>query len=618
MESQGIIMFNKGFACIVRAMVCLYSLRKYYNGNITFYLENPYPKEFEEVCKYFKCDIIVNDEKENIKVLARKTEMFKNSPYDRTLWLDCDTVIVNNIDKMFEELDDCDLYIPHFAGWMSGGGTMSRRINGYKGIIDDKYIEKALDDYPAVNTGVLSFKKSKKWDDFVDEWVRYANLAFEKRMFIADEVALQVLYPSIEEWGLVCKIAPRDYNISVLHDHGLSKDPRIWHFHGKKSVLDVPSCEIFKSAFKEMVDNNIANISNFFQYADKRLSKYIRGEKTETSNLDKETTIVTAVDPHYLPFLEVTYPNWRKYKEVDKYPVIVFVNGIDPEDPSLDFLRLPNIQLIQWDETELDGVTDHRELMLSAFVFGAAKYVNTEYWLKLDADSYACNNKPFITDEMKKYAFYGHKWGYSRPEHIRKLDSWAKTHYKNKLKNAKPMMEEGKIEGNRFYHKSKRTISYIQLHKTKFTKFCVSLFKEKRLPCPSQDTTCFYIQNRFDPELVGVGNFKKNHGFLQGNGRRGIESVKTAVENVEKNNPLLEDGSDNAIDEEVLKPSNENAITKRAWDDDPVIGPLMKKFYSDDEVSHINQNIATIDGLNKPYIYPEGKDNNIEIIERKK
>ena len=93
MESIGIIMFNRGDKCIVRAMVCLYSLRKHYDGPVTFYLEAPYPQEFDEVCKHFNVHVIHNEKKHELKALVRKTDMFSNPPYDRTLWLDSDMVI---------------------------------------------------------------------------------------------------------------------------------------------------------------------------------------------------------------------------------------------------------------------------------------------------------------------------------------------------------------------------------------------------------------------------------------------------------------------------------------------------------------------------------------------
>jgi hypothetical protein len=534
MDSRGIIMFNRGEKIVVRAIVALYSLRKHWDGPITFYVEKPYPVEFDEVLGYFKCDIVHNEERHDFKTLVRKNSLFENPPYDRTLWIDADVIVNGKIDEMFDYLDSCDMAIPHFAGWISSGHHISARINRFKGIATDSYLTEALKPHPAINTGVLSFRKSEKWAKFVRDWTDLANRASQKHIFIPDEVACQILYPSMKEWGLTCFIAPTDFNVSVLHDHGQSKDPRIFHFHGDKQVLDVPTCDQWKKTFKEMCDGNIANINSFLKYADKRLAIYLK--KSNDPNF-VDTTIITACDEYYVEILKHTFPNWRKYKSIDRHPVIVFVNGMDIlTDRRLDFLRLPNVQMIPWSkEKDLVGVTDHREEMLSAFVFGAAQYVKTDYWLKLDADSYATDNRPFITDKMKQYAFCGHKWGYSRPDHIKKLDEWAKGHWKRKLKKAPPMLTEGTIEGHRFYHKVKRTISFIQLHKTRFTQFCVKLLREKRLPAPTQDTYCFYVANRFDPETVGVMNFKKHCGFTQGKGRLGGEYIRKLVEAVDKN-----------------------------------------------------------------------------------
>ena len=531
MDSQGVIMFNRGPNMVVRAMVTLYSLRKHYDGAITFYIEQPTPKEFEDALTYFKCDIVHNEQRNDMKTLVRKNSMFENAPYHYTLWLDIDTVIVQPIDGMFDALrtHDVDFCIPHFCGWYSDGKTIRKRINNFVGVADDRYIQTALKHYPAVNTGILSFRTSPKWSKFVQDWTSLAHRGAQKKIFIPDEVACQILYPSMQEWGLKYHVCESDYNVSPLHDHGLSKSPRIYHFHGDKHVLDVPTCEVWKKTFQEMVATNIANINHFVEkYSDKRLIKYLRGH----NGLEEDVTVVTACDTKYVEFLKQTYPNWVKHKQIDKYAVIVFVNGMDVQtDPRLDFLRQPNVRMIPWSkENDLDGVTDHREEMLSAFVFGAARYVTTDYWLKLDADSYATDNRPLLDESMKQYAFCGHKWKYSRPENIRKLDAWAKTHWRGKLKHANPMINEGAIEGNRFYHNVGRTISFIQLHKTKFTKFCVGLLKSRRLPVPSQDTYMFYVCNRFDPHLVGTRNFKKHHGFTQGNSRQEPSILQQQVE----------------------------------------------------------------------------------------
>lgn len=539
-ENKGIMMFNRGDAMMINAIVSLYTLRKHYDGNITFYVQPPCScmKEFKKSLKHFDCNIIELEDKSMYKTLVMKNSLFENPPYEKTLWMDTDTVTVGKVDEMFDYLDEhnADMCIPHFSGWVSDGKSIAKRINRFKGIIDDKYIKEALKHHPAINTGILSFRKSDKWAKFVKDWTKFAHQGSLKRIFIPDEVVAQILYPSMHEWGLKYFIAPTDFNVSVLHDHGKSKDRRVIHFHGRKSVLDIDTCnQYFKPVFKAMRDKNVANINSYIPYAHKRIKEYLKKE----DGTIVDTTIVTACDEYYVDILRETFPNWRKYKKIDKYPVIVFVHGMDVKtDPRLDFLRLPNVELIPWSkENELDNVTDHREEMLSAFVFGAAKYVKTDYWMKLDADSYATNETPFINEKMKEYAFCGHKWSYTKPpDVIRQLDEWAKGHWKRKLRKAPPMINEGRIDGRRFYHNTKRTISFIQLHKTKFTKFCIKLLRKRKLPAPTQDTYMFYVCNRFDPHLVGRMNFKKNYGFTQGRGKLGADHIKEKLKEVEDAN----------------------------------------------------------------------------------
>ena len=529
-ETRGVILFNRGSKMVVRAIVTMYSLRKHWDGPVTIYLEEPYPKELEQACKKFNVDVVRNDKKHEYKTLIRKTDMFSNPPYERTLWLDIDTVIVGPIDEMFDYLDDCDVAIPHFAGWWSDGNIISKRIRKFENLVDEETINKALEHNPAINTGILSFRKSKQWDEFVAYWVELAHKGSQEKIFIADEVSFQVLYPVAQKWGIKVAIAPMKFNVSIKHDPG-TEDKRIIHAHGDKHVIDFPLCDIWKNEFAEMTENNVAEINHFLKYAtpktDKRLAKYL-------SN-DQDVTIVTACDEYYVDILRETFANWRKYKNIDEYPVIVFVHGINATDERLDFLKLPNVTIIPW---KLESAENHREEMLSAFVMGAAEHVTTDYWLKLDADSYATDDRPFIDDSMKKFAFCGHKWGYSRPEHIKQLDAWAKGHWKRKLKRAKPMIDEGEIKGRRFYHNTKRTISFIQLHKSQFTRFCVKLLGDAdRLPAPTQDTYMFFVANRFDPHTVGRKNFKRDYGFTQGKGKLGAEHIKEKLAEVDLSNP---------------------------------------------------------------------------------
>lgn len=540
MESRGIIMFNRGPNMVVNSLITLYSLRKYYNGNITFYIEEPTPVELEESLKFFDCNIIHNEKRHDLKTLVRKNSLFENPPYMYTLWIDIDTVIVGNIDKMFDYLieKNVDLCIPSFCDWKNSGRQISKRINGFNGIAEERHIKEALKkEHYSINTGVLSFKRSEKWNEFVRYWTDLADRGAKAGKFIPDETAAGILIPNMGEWGLKYFIAPLDYNVSVKYGKELSKDPRIIHGHGSKSFMDFPLCDDFKSILKEMCDKNISGINNLLKYSDKRLKEYLKNKDCIIGNMEysnNDVTIVSACDEKYVDILRETFANWRKYKKIDEYPVIIYVNNIPLDDPRLDFLRLPNVTMIPW---EMKNAENHREEMLSAFVYGPAKDVKTEYWMKLDADSYATNYKPLVEDFMKKYdAFIGHKWSYSRPEHIKQLDAWAKGHWQKKLKNFTPMITQGKIDGNRFYHNNRRTISFIQLHKTKFSRFCIRLVNGEKLPCPSHDTYYYYIAQVFNPTAMAIHNFKKCNGFTQGNGKLGVDHIRKCLENVELQN----------------------------------------------------------------------------------
>lgn len=616
--NNGIIMFNKNKKCTVRALVALYTIRKYYNGPITFFIETS-PEGFNDSVRYFGCDVVELEENTKLKTLIRKTQIFANTPYENTLWLDSDTILVGKIDEMFGYLENYDVAIPHFSNWYSDGHIIKRRINNFKEHVSDKIFNIALEHKPAVNTGVVAYRRDSQFlRDWIDLTIKTNGLCF-----ISDEVAFQVLYPSYQ--GIY--IAPMKFNVSARFGNDV-EDKRIVHFHGSKhSIPQFPLCaHHWIPIFEEMRKGNIADINYFVDnYADRRLRKFLKGERVwgqeeqaeddniingdsinsikipNINNSNKDVTIVTAIDNLYVDILRETFANWRKYKNIDDYPVMVFVHGISIKDPRLDFLKLPNVIIIPW---SMDNVESHREEMLSAFVFGTAENVKTDYWMKLDADSYATDNRPLIDDSMKQFDFCGHRWGYSRPDHIRKLDEWAKGHWKKKLKNSKPMIEEGRVEGNRFYHNRKRTISFAQLHKTRFTKFCVKLLKERRLPAPTQDTYMFYICSRFDPEHIGIKNFKKNYGFTQGKGKWKVEYMRRKLQEVDeafnKNIQSVKETIENNIID-----SEENEET---YDVSPIaveMIPTVNKSQESEKKS-ITHN---------PFIIPEGKDVIIEIVE---
>ena len=574
--TKGVIYYNRGRKCVVRLIVSMMTLRKHYQGPITLFLDDKgFGKEnmsllTKDVKREFDVDVIT-DENEDTTTYVRAVEVCMKAPYDLNLWMDADTVILGNIDEILIQAETHDLSIAHFAKWKTRGGTISSRINALKDIVP-QYMEAAIDYGPAINCGIYGFPKNSK---ILKEWLWLSKRAESIHTFIPDEKSCQVLLPQYD-----VSILPTKYNVSVIHDPDYLAnkgkinvfeiarkfDWRVLHAHGRKHCKDFPVCELWIKEFIECLEENTCHIRSYVgkEYGDRRLRGFLKGKygwkryRRKANRLidgpPKETqpvpaaaianpapaiilddndeidpalvTLVTACDPKYIEALKYTYPNWKKYKGIDRYPAIVFINGMEPEDPRLDFLRADGVKLIPW---SMPNAEDHREEMLSAFVLGTAKHVKTPYWLKIDADSYATDDRPLLQNWMKDYAFCGHKWGYSWAKHVKALDQWAAGHNMKKLSSAPPMYDQSCASGRRYNHPEKRTISFVQLQSTAFTKLCSDIAGGKRLPVPSHDTYLFYMAKQLGEPYRGH-NFKRKNGFTQANGRRGGESVRRKME----------------------------------------------------------------------------------------
>lgn len=540
--SQGVIYYNRGKGCLVRLIVCMKSLRKHYSGNITLFQDGEHDQQLiKDIQKEFGADIIY-DMNPDSATLVRKIEVSKKSPYDYTTLIDADMIAVGKIDETFEAAKKYEFVATHFSNWLSSGGTIRGRILRFK-TVRPEWMNAAINYGPAINTGVYSFPKDSP---FFNEWLPLAKEGEAMHTWIPDEVACQIILPRYKS-----HVLPAKFNVSVNYDPD-TQDKRLIHFHGRKHVTQKPLCKMWIDAFHEACMENTCNIRKFVdkQYGDKRLNKFFAlkyGWEKEVEAITKvitqkpkeiekpkeipkvitpinnnEVTIVTATDKKYLGHLKLTYPNWVKFKNITKHPMILYINGFEngASDTSLDFIRNhPNIKIIEWDFVKSES---QREKMLSAFVFGAAKDVKTPYWIKLDADAFFTDNSDLFVPEMKDYALYGHKWGYTKPARwIKELDDWAS--HNETLKNYKPLYDEKNVEGKRYNHK--RIASYVQCHKTSFVTMAANLAGE-RLPVPSHDTYLWYVAERAGIKWCRH-NFKRHSGVSNASD---VEKLKKCIE----------------------------------------------------------------------------------------
>jgi len=205
----------------------------------------------------------------------------------------------------------------------------------------------------------------------------------------------------------------------------------------------------------------------------------------------KNFTIVTACTPNYIDKLKWSLPSWNIKPQFRDKKIILFHHGFDNLQP-LNFVKDHfDVEFINWDMPEYDNV---RELMLSSFILGSAKYIKTDYFVKIDADTYFTNAEDVFVKKDFRHDVVSHRWGYTKPGYwINQLDKYY----------------TGKDTGN--YGKrytEKRIQSICCLHKTEFVKTLANKFGD-RLPVPSHDTVLWYFADRMTDRSWGSKNIRK-------------------------------------------------------------------------------------------------------------
>lgn len=145
-----------------------------------------------------------------------KHKYLYTSPYDNTLYLDCDTKIVGPINEIFNILERFDIAATHDL----------IRKDDRKSVKYPDYA-KIPDGFSEFGGGVLLFKKSDEVKNFFDLW----NQNFEKWVELTGEIRDQ---PSLRVSIWECKdlqfyVLPPEFNIrSKKYDNII---PRIEHEH---------------------------------------------------------------------------------------------------------------------------------------------------------------------------------------------------------------------------------------------------------------------------------------------------------------------------------------------------------------------------------------------------
>lgn len=212
--------------------MALISTRQHYGGNITLMLANDDEWNQEMLKDINTIGLAVDIQWFNLLYARKKTKsaikpyLFSISPYDRTIMFDGDILVRKPFDKLFDELDKNGFLVTRFSAWKTNGRTMTKRINRMSEFISKEDLLKALDHNPAINIGVMGYKKGTG-DQILKEWGEITQKMSGK--FIADEIAVHGVcfkYP--------CSIVSSLYNYSCKLERAPLEDAVIIHYHGNK------------------------------------------------------------------------------------------------------------------------------------------------------------------------------------------------------------------------------------------------------------------------------------------------------------------------------------------------------------------------------------------------
>lgn len=495
----GVVYYNKGMRCAVRLCVSVYTLRKHYKGPCCVLIEGKVEAWLPDVLEFLGVSVkILKDTGQ--RPLVRKASLWRDTPFEHTMFIDADTTIHKPIDAYFDLLDGADFVTGGFCGWKTSGSKMSGRIRQWAPVIGRDGVEAALAYGPAINTGITGWRLGSP---FLEEWeaMTQAGHAAGCTRIMVDELACQVLLHQHPK----AVVADETWGSSAVY--GKCRSPHIIHYHGDKHARPQDYCEPWKRAYRELLAATGHRKELMVPHGDGQLRNYLK----ELIPLREGLTVVTAVNPGYRDKFKANFAKWMEMDWLKDQEFVVFAN----RRPDLAFLDgYDNVRVVPW-RFPIAG-DNIRERMLSAFVFGVAAEVQTDYWMKLDADATPKVGE-FKPPLYRKATITGHRCGYTKTkwgnvEEAKKSGLWQDRHFLNILDD----WYEG-LTGEaaayeeiipRSKHGDQRVASFCWFEKTAFTKDLAKLC-DKRLPIPSHDTTAWYVAMRQGRDIVR-DNFKRS------------------------------------------------------------------------------------------------------------
>lgn len=133
------------------------------------------------------CFLVIDDSPENNRYI--KTSLNKYSPFDKTLFLDADTLVKSDISDIFAYLESFDLCLRLY-----GSGSKKGVERSALPLLDGAC---RVSDLPHWNSGVIAFNKCNEVDGFFAAWsANYQRHRHEMRVFTDQGALVEAMFES--------------------------------------------------------------------------------------------------------------------------------------------------------------------------------------------------------------------------------------------------------------------------------------------------------------------------------------------------------------------------------------------------------------------------------------
>jgi len=268
-KTRGVLYLLSGTSYAARLVVSLHSLRRHYSGPAAVLTTDAAAAAIAEKLaadrllsvRHVPAGEAIGGGRKAAYLFKPRLHAF--TPFHRTVYLDCDTVVAGPIDELFGLPDDEHVLVTQFCDWVTTGRTIARRIRSWRDT-HPELVAAALDFGPAINTGVFAFTPHSA---VFERW--HAVAAAGRRHFIPDELALQLLLPQTPHVVLDGR-----FNCSARYGAVNGPDVRIIHCHGNKHLRK--RCPQWRSAFESAAALNLGGLREWAPAGDRALARHLR------------------------------------------------------------------------------------------------------------------------------------------------------------------------------------------------------------------------------------------------------------------------------------------------------------------------------------------------------